>query len=311
MDDLDAAFAHYSAEDYTVQDWNALTGYYGTAWKELSTAEEEELEGIFTRATENMEAVETREMRVNAIVAVWRSEHRDALDAMNNHAVDEATAERLYGLAQEALKGIDAAFVVEHSDLAETADQEQVAALANEAVDKTLRSLSQLADAAAWVGTLNGLSERPLSEVTSEWYGSYADACTGADTYLLHLSRTMMQALEERRDLAQQKQQALTQLHMAYQSYDLTRYTAENQAKLEKILNAGRLAIEAEIRRQTWSRPRSRRSRIWLRCPPSTEEVSRAAVPGEVSPAAARAAIPVAALVAQAAAQVAAVEPAV
>ena len=45
LDDLDAAFAHYSAENYTVQDWNALTGYYGTAWKEISTAEEEELEG--------------------------------------------------------------------------------------------------------------------------------------------------------------------------------------------------------------------------------------------------------------------------
>ena len=79
-----------------------------------------------------------------------------------------------------------------------------------------MQSLSQLADAAAWADTLNGLSVRSLSEVTSSWQPTYEKAVQEAVPHTQNLTQELVESLRLRASLALEKQQAVAQLHMEY-----------------------------------------------------------------------------------------------
>ena len=170
-----------------------------------------------------------------------------------------------------------------------------MAVLANEAVDKTLRSLSQLADAAAWVGTRTGCRSGSCPSDLG-WYGSWRMSCTGADTYLSTL-RPHDGAGSGGAPGPGSAEAADPHSWHGVSEHDLTRYTAESgQAGEEPECRTPPLASRRKFGGRRGVGQKQAQQDSSCGCPPSTEEVSRAVVTGEVGPAAAQAALPVAAI---------------
>lgn len=92
---------------------------------------------------------------------------------------------------------------------------------------------------------VDGLSIRPLAEVTSLWQSSYDAAVLAAEDHTDQLAAALTDALQSRAALARQKQQAVAQLHMDYQGYDLEQYSEAGRTALAEILRTGLANLES------------------------------------------------------------------
>lgn len=142
------------------------------------------------------------------------------------------------------MEGLTAEFIGAQTDLTDEADRQLVAASAAQQAEETMRGLRRLAAAAQWAAGLDGLSTRPMREVTAPWLSAYETAVAEAQTHTAQLQAALLDALQQRAELALQKQQATAQLHMDHSSYDPSRYTEEGLQQLDHILNTGIAAIE-------------------------------------------------------------------
>ena len=244
---LDTAFSQYQADDYTTQDWDTLTECYADALAAIGSAGDAgQMQEICDQAQAAMAQVPTALHRAQAAADAWRSAHSTVLQQVDGQAVDESSAAQIQASALQAAGGLTVEFVTEvHQDLTAPADQERVAALAEESVRNDLQGLSRLADAAAWAGKLDGLSTRPLAEVTSLWQSSYDAAVLAAEDHTAQLAAALTDALQSRAALARQKQQAVAQLHMDYQGYDLEQYSEAGRTALAEILRTGLANLES------------------------------------------------------------------
>ena len=244
---LESVFSQYPADNYTAQDWNALVEIHSDAVEKISAAvNSDQMQAIVSQAGQAMSKIPTCDSRAQAVVNAWRSDHSMVLQQSGNQAVNEASAAEIYENALLAGSGITTSFTAEvHKDLTTPADQERITALALQVAEESLQSLSQLADAAAWADTLNGLSVRSLSEVTSSWQPTYEKAVQEAVPHTQNLTQELVESLRLRASLALEKQQAVAQLHMEYRSYDFNLYSDQGKRDLEEILHAGLSSIEA------------------------------------------------------------------
>ena len=94
---------------------------------------------------------------------------------------------------------------------------------------------------------LDGLSLRPLAQVTSQWQSAYETAVTEAAPHTLQLTGQFKTALNTRMALAQQKKQAATQLTADYQSYDPERYSQQGREQLAAVFRTGTDTLESAV----------------------------------------------------------------
>ena len=107
-----------------------------------------------------------------------------------------------------------------------------------------MKGLRRLTEAAQWAAELNGLSTRMMSEVTATWLPVYENAMAEAKMHTAQLQTALLDALQQRAELSQQKQQSVAQLHMDHSSYDSSHYTEEGIQQLDNILHTAVAAIE-------------------------------------------------------------------
>lgn len=246
MDRLDAIYGQYDAADYTAQDWNSMERIYAETSQALAAAGSgDAMERILTAARSNLAGVSTAPARAQAVLTLWRQDNQSILALVDSNAVAETNAQELLTAAQKADASLDADFVAGRTDLTLPADQTLVAELARGEAQSQLSGLSRLADAAAWAKELDGLSLRPMAEVTSQTLSAYESAVTESGAYTAQLHRDLTGGLESRAALASCKQQSTQSLLSAYQGYDLTKYSQQGQAKLESIWHQATEAMES------------------------------------------------------------------
>lgn len=246
MDRLDAIYGQYDAAGYTAQDWNSMERIYAETTQALAAAGSgDAMERILTDAKSNLAGVSTAPVRAQAVLTLWRQDNQSILALVDSNAVAESNAQELLTAAQKADASLDADLVAGHTDLTLPADQTLVAELARSEAQSQLSGLSRLADAAAWAWKLDGLSLRPMAEVTSQTLSAYESAVTESGAYAAQLHRDLTGGLESRAALAHCKQQSTQSLLSAYQGYDLTKYSQQGQAQLESIWRQATAAMES------------------------------------------------------------------
>ena len=120
-----------------------------------------------------------------------------------------------------------------------------LAQLARNAAQSQLSGLDRLAAAAEWAAALDGLSLRPMSEVTSQTVSAYQTAVANANDYTVQLHEDLTRSLQDRAALALCKQQSTDALRTAYQGYDLTQYSESARAQLESIWSQATRSMES------------------------------------------------------------------
>lgn len=246
MDRLDAIYGQYDAAGYTTQDWKSMERIYTEAAEALAGAGSgDAMERILTDAKSKLAGVADAAQRSEAVLTLWRQANQDILALVDSNAVLESNAQTLLSAAQEADASLDASLVASGTDLTLPADQTLVAELARSEAQSQLSGLNRLADAAAWAGKLDGLSLRPMAEVTSQTVSTYESAVAECGPYAAQLHRDLTGGLEARAALARCKQQSAQSLLSAYQGYDLTKYSQQGQAQLESIWRQATAAMES------------------------------------------------------------------
>lgn len=247
LQELETEFKQYNPSNYTIFDYERIKAIYVEAEEQLSNSslEDAELINILTQAKNNMREVQTLSNRVDVIVNYWKINFQDVRDRMNSYHLNENNATDIYNRATKSLEFFCPETIKNQiPEIDNVADQELIATKSKEQVASTLKSMNDLVSAAIWVQTLNGLSTLPYSEVTSSCYGKYKEICMNMENYFLNLSQDLKNNLEYRKDFALKKQALLSELLKAYQGYDLSKYTIENQIKLKEIYQLGVRDIE-------------------------------------------------------------------
>lgn len=242
--ELEQTFSSYTPSGYTAQDWAALAAEYERARAELAAAEEEQLDALLAQAKEKMAQVPTLDERAEQVAELWRETYDEIIRKVDGRAVQEENAVSVYTWAERAMEGLTPEFVADRTDLSREEDCQLVAASAVQREKSTMQGLRRLDEAAQWAASLDGLSTRAMSEVTAAWLAAYEEAVAEAASHAAQLKSTFVDALQQRAQLAQQKQQAATQVHMDYSSYDQANYDADGIRQLEQILHTALDEIE-------------------------------------------------------------------
>lgn len=242
--ELDRIFSSYVPSNYTAQDWAALAAEYERARAELAAAEEEQLDALLAQAKEQMEQVTTLDERAEQVADLWRETYDEIIRKVDGRAVQEENAASVYMWAERAMEALTPEFVADRTDLSREEDCQLAASAAVQREKSTMQGLRRLDEAAQWAASLDGLSTRAMSEVTAAWLSAYEEAVAEAASHAAQLQRAFVDALQQRAQLAQQKQQAATQVHMDYSSYDQANYDAEGIRQLEQILHTALAEIE-------------------------------------------------------------------
>lgn len=246
LDKLDAIYGRYDSSDYTAQDWVTLEGLYHQAMEDLvAAANEEAMSRICADAEQSMAGVFTQSQRAQTVLTLWQQSNQEVLDLVDRGAVQESNAQSLFTSARDAGDSLSADFVAQHTDLTNPADQTLLAQLARDAAQSQLSGLDRLAAAAEWAAALDGLSLRPMSEVTSQAVSAYQTAVAEANDHITQLHEDLTRSLQDRAALALCKQQSTDALRTVYQGYDLTQYSESAQAQLESIWHQATLSMEA------------------------------------------------------------------
>ncbi len=242
--ELDRIFSSYVPSNYTAQDWAALAAEYEQVRAEMAAAEEEQLDALLAQAKEQMAQVPTLDDRAEQVADLWRETYGEIIRKVDGRAVQEENAVSVYTWTERAMEGLTPEFVAGRTDLSREEDCQLVAASAVQREKSTMQGLRRLGEAAQWAASLDGLSTRAMSEVTAAWLAAYEEAVAEAASHAAQLKSTFVDALQQRAQLAQQKQQAATQVHMDYSSYDQANYDAEGIRQLEQILHTVLAEIE-------------------------------------------------------------------
>lgn len=241
---LDEAFAAYNSDQYTAQDWSELTKRYAEARQEMVDADESALEEMFSVAVSSMNELPTRQSRAEQVAGLWCDAYASAIGKINGKAIREDNAVSVIQEAEQAAVGLTVDFVAKKTDLTDPADQQMILTLALQLTETTMQDLRRLVQAAEWANSLDGLSSRPLSDVTTASLSIYETAAAQAKDYTMQLDRSLMDALQQRVEIARQKQQAIAELHMDYSSFDPSQYDEDGIQQLDSILETAVLAIE-------------------------------------------------------------------
>ncbi len=235
-----SAFSRYEMTDYTTADWTVLSALYDQAVEKVSDpGNSGSYDAICADAEAAMAAVPTVSVRAEEVVSAWEAAHAHVLAMRTNRTLDEANAADTVTQSQQALSGLTTDLVANTCPtLTDSADQEVVLVQAADQAAETFRTLRQLQEAAVWASSLDGLSDRPMTEVTSQSVPTYEDATAQSASHDAFLSARLTDALAVRLDLSKAKQQAITDLHMTYRSYDLSLYSAKGQASLRAVLDS-------------------------------------------------------------------------
>lgn len=245
MDRLDAIYSQYDPADYTAQDWKSMERIYADAAEALfSAGGKDEMERICADAKTKLSGVADVAARTEAVLTLWRQDNQSILAQVDAGAVLESNAQELWTAARGADEALSADLVANRTDLTISADQTLVAQTARSTAQSQLSGLRRLADAAAWAKELDGLSLRPMAEVTSQTVSTYESAVTESSAYAAQLHRDLTGGLEARAALALCKQQSTQALLSAYQGYDLSKYSQQGQAQLESIQRQAAAAME-------------------------------------------------------------------
>ena len=241
---LDQAFFAYVPTNFTAQDWAALSARYEAARAQLVTADEGQLAALLSQAKSEMAQVLTLTKRIEQAALLWRNAYSEVIGQIDGQAISEANDVSIGKAAEQALEGLTTEFVAAQTDLKNEEDRQLVAVSAVQQVEEIMKGLRRLTEAAQWAAELNGLSTRAMSEVTTTWLPVYENAIAEARMYTTQLQTTLLDALQQRAELSQQKQQAVAQLHMDHSSYDPSYYTEDGIQQLDNILHTAVAAIE-------------------------------------------------------------------
>lgn len=244
LQQLDQAFFAYVPTNYTAQDWAELAARYEAARTQLAAADEEQLETLLSQAKSKMAQVPTLTKRIEQAALLWRNTYGEVIGQIDGQAISEANAVSIGTAAEEASEGLTAEFIAVQTDLKDEEDRQLVAASTVQQVEEVMQGLRRLTAAAQWAAALNGISTRTMSEVTATWLSVYENAIVEAQMYTSQLQAALLDALQQRAELSQQKQQAVAQLHMEHSSYDPSHYTEEGIQQLDNILHTAIAAIE-------------------------------------------------------------------
>ncbi len=243
---LDKIYSRYDSSDYTAQDWNTLEALYHQATQDLVAAgNEDAMVRICADAEQAMAGVSTLPQRTQTVLNLWQQSNQEVLDLVDRGAVQESNAQLLFTAARDAGDALSADFVAQHTDLTIPADQTLLAQLARNTAQSQLSGLDRLAAAAEWAAALDGLSLRPMSEVTSQTVSAYQTAVANANDYTAQLHEDLTRSLQDRAALALCKQQSTDALRTAYQGYDLTQYSESARAQLESIWSQATRSMES------------------------------------------------------------------
>ena len=246
LERLDAIHRQYDSAEYTLQDWSKMEKIYTLSVQALLSAEStEEMVRICQHAEEAMKGVSDIARRIQHILDLWAQENQSVLALADRGAVRESGAHGLLEAARSASEALSERFITERTDLTIPGDQMLLAELAREAARSQLDGLDRLAAAAAWAGGLDGLSLRPMAEVSSQDLSTYESALAQAASHADQLHADLTDGLQARAALALCKQQSAAALLTAYQSYDLEQYSQQAQAQMETIWRQATRAIEA------------------------------------------------------------------
>lgn len=244
LQQLDQAFFAYVPTNYTAQDWAELSARYEAARTQLAAADEEQLATLLSQAKSEMAKVSTLSKRTEQVALLWRSTYGEVIGQIDGQAISEANAVSIGTAAEQASQGLTPEFVAAQTDLKNEEDRQLVAASTVPQVEEIMQGLRRLTEAAQWAAVLNGLSTRTMSEVTATWLPVYENAIAEAKMHTAQLQIVLLDALQQRAELSQQKQQAIAQLHMDHSSFDPSHYTEEGIQQLDSILHTAVTAIE-------------------------------------------------------------------
>ena len=235
---------------YTQEDWAALSAAYAQGVAAVEAAQDTGAMADAAAAAEAaMEAVPTAEERVAEVVGGWQAAHRQALQLLAAKNLTEAGAADAAALARTALSELQQDVLAGYSGLTGVQDKEQVVGQAALQLQETADQLMTFAQAAAWLETLEGLTLRPMAEIR----GADLDACQTALSHYealdvaqkAYLSDAVAASLTQRYQLAGQKRSDAADLQSAYDSLDLSVYSAKGRAALAEALSQGLDAIDA------------------------------------------------------------------
>lgn len=191
-----------------------------------------------------MTQVSTLSKRTEQVALLWRSTYGEVIGQIDGQAISEANAVSIGTAAEQGSQGLTPEFVAAQTNLKNEEDRQLVAASAVQQVEEIMQGLRRLTEAAQWAASLNGLSTHTMSEVTATWLPVYENAIAETRMYTAQLQTVLLDALQQRAELSQQKQQAVAQLHMNHSSYDPSHYTEEGIQQLDSILHTAVTAIE-------------------------------------------------------------------
>ena len=206
---LDQAFSTYVSTNYTAQDWTALASQYETSRAQLAAAAgtaEDQLDALLSQAKHAMAQLPTLNQRVEQVASQWRTAYREVISQIDGQAINESNAASVRSAAEQASEGLTTEFVAAKTDLKNLDDQQLVAALAVQQVESSMQGLRRLSAAAQWASELDGLSTRAMSEVTTQWLSTYENAVTESNEHRTQLQASLLNALQQRAELAKQKQ---------------------------------------------------------------------------------------------------------
>ncbi len=243
--ELDEVYARYNQNEYTSSDWNKLTQIYQSACEAIKDNEAES-ENISASAKINMDNVLTISEHCTNVYNTWKNEYAEALSYRNDNKIDESNAEYINKLVLDAINAINTEYISKHTNLQLSSDVETIYSGVLLKSNLVFDALNDVIKTTEWVKTLNGISVKPMNEVKSSDFNQYLELLQKTETrpYLLNVSKDMKTDILERKTLAENKLNAVNELHSEYQKYDFSLYTDENVLKLQTIMNTGLTSVE-------------------------------------------------------------------
>lgn len=249
LERLEQVFQDYSAIDYTEQDWVTLSDAYKTAVDNIQRAEEQAImEDAYESGIRAMSTVLTREDHINEVISGWKNAYSSVLNLLNTSSLDENNAAWANEQAKAALEELTEGKLAIYSSLEEKEDQEQITGDAVVKLSSEVAQLQELQIVAQWLEGIEGLTTLPLDQVTSAYLNQYRTLIDKYDALSAdqknHISPQVRAQLEERNQLAEQKQIAVSLLRTTYIGFDLNAYSATGQAALLQALDSSISTVE-------------------------------------------------------------------
>ena len=249
LNELETAFTQYNPENYTSQDWKALSDAYAEAQTKIQETDNEDYMRTYcNQGKSKMAAIVDKEARKNEMVSGWQTKHAEILAMLDGGKLDESNAVFASEAALSALNDLNLDGMKQFSELSDEGDLQQIGGEAIEELRTTAGILLELRDAAVWLSDLQGLSQRPFSEIASTDYEKYYTACEGynalSSEVQAHINAAVEEKLETGRELAKNKRSAVAELEAFYLDFDLENYSEQGKKSLQQALQKGIVNVE-------------------------------------------------------------------